>query len=167
MACYEWKVTHAAEGQRIDASIRRFLPEIPPHVLRESFQRRDVKLDGKRVKPDVRVTAGQKVELFCMEHSTPLVDVVYEDDDVLVINKPKGLVVHPAAGHQDDTLVNGLLCAAFVLMILGLWFCFFQTPAIVAVRKEGYTVAGPKPLGLEMELSVLLESETRNEETQC
>ena len=38
-------------------------------------------------------------------------DIVYEDEDVLVINKPKGLVVHPAAGHQDDTLVNGLLYA--------------------------------------------------------
>ena len=38
-------------------------------------------------------------------------DIVYEDDDVVVINKPKGLVVHPAAGHQDDTLVNGLLHA--------------------------------------------------------
>ena len=38
-------------------------------------------------------------------------DIVYEDSDVLVINKPKGLVVHPAAGHQDDTLVNGLLYA--------------------------------------------------------
>ena len=38
-------------------------------------------------------------------------DIVYEDEDVLVINKPKGLVVHPAAGHQNDTLVNGLLYA--------------------------------------------------------
>jgi 23S rRNA pseudouridine1911/1915/1917 synthase len=38
-------------------------------------------------------------------------DIVYEDEDVVVINKPKGLVVHPAAGHQDDTLVNGLLYA--------------------------------------------------------
>ena len=38
-------------------------------------------------------------------------DIVYEDEDLLVINKPKGLVVHPAAGHQDDTLVNGLLYA--------------------------------------------------------
>ena len=38
-------------------------------------------------------------------------DIVYEDEDILVINKPKGLVVHPAAGHQDDTLVNGLMFA--------------------------------------------------------
>ena len=63
--------------------------------------------------------------------------------------------------------VNMLLFGAFGLMIVGLWFCFFQTPAIVAVREDGYTVAGPKPQGLEMELEALLESEIRNEETLC
>lgn len=63
--------------------------------------------------------------------------------------------------------VNALLFAAFGLMILGLWLCFFQMPAIVAVREEGYTVAGPKPQGLELELSALLESDIRNEETLC
>lgn len=93
MACYEWKVTHAAEGQRVDACIRRFLPEIPPHVLRASFQRRDVKLEGKRVKPDARVTEGQLVQVYCMEPTAPPVDVIYEDDDVLLINKRAGISV--------------------------------------------------------------------------
>lgn len=95
MACYEWKVTQAAEGQRIDACLRRFLPELPPHVLRQSFQRRDVKLDGKRVKPDVRVSEGQLVQVYCMEPAVPPVDVVYEDDDVLLINKRAGISVEP------------------------------------------------------------------------
>lgn len=63
--------------------------------------------------------------------------------------------------------VNTLLFAAFGLMVLGLWFCFFQPPAIVAVREEGYTVAGPKPQGLELELAALFESDTRNEEPLC
>ena len=63
--------------------------------------------------------------------------------------------------------VNALLFAAFGLMILGLWFCFFQTPAIVVVREEGYTVAGPKPQGLSLELDALLQSDIRNEETLC
>ena len=63
--------------------------------------------------------------------------------------------------------VNALLFAAFGLMILGLWFCFFQMPAIVAVREEGYAVAGPKPQGLILELEALLESDIRNEETLC
>ena len=63
--------------------------------------------------------------------------------------------------------INVMLFSAFGLMILGLWFCFFQTPAIVVVREEGYTVAGPKPQGLILELTALLESEIRNEETLC
>lgn len=63
--------------------------------------------------------------------------------------------------------VNALLFAAFGLMVLGLWFCFFQAPSIVAVREEGYTVAGPKPQGMELELAALLETENRNEETLC
>ena len=63
--------------------------------------------------------------------------------------------------------VNGLLFAAFGLMILGLWLCFFQIPAIVAVREEGYAVSGPKPQGLELELAALLEDHMRNEENVC
>ena len=63
--------------------------------------------------------------------------------------------------------VNSLLFAAFGLMVLGLWFCFFQTPAIVAVREEGYTVSGPKPQGLELELEALLEDYIGNEEKLC
>ncbi len=68
---------------------------------------------------------------------------------------------------KTPALVNDLLCAAFVLMILGLWFCFFQPPAIVAVRKEGYAVGGPKPQGLELELSALLETEIKKEDESC
>ena len=92
---YEFITDPAAEGQRIDACIRRFLPEVPQRTVQQSFARRDVKLDGKRVKPDIRVNAGQKVELFCMEQTTPLVDVVYEDEDVLLINKRAGVSVEP------------------------------------------------------------------------
>lgn len=68
---------------------------------------------------------------------------------------------------HTPSIVNALLFSAFALMVLGLWFCFFQTPAIVAVGKEGYTVAGPKPQGLEMELEALLKSEIKKEETEC
>ncbi len=95
MALYTLIVDQAAEGQRIDACLRRFLPEIPQPVMRDAFRRRDVKLDGKRVKPDVRVSAGQKVQLYCMEQNSALVDVVYEDDDVLLLNKRAGVSVEP------------------------------------------------------------------------
>lgn len=92
---YEFVTEPGAEGLRIDACIRRFLPEVPARTVQQSFLRRDVKLDGKRVKPDVRVSAGQKVELFCMEQAAAFVDVVYEDDDVLLVNKRAGVSVEP------------------------------------------------------------------------
>ncbi len=92
---YEFVIDPAADGLRIDACIRRFLPEVPQRTVQQSFAHRDVKLDGKRVKPDVCVFSGQKVELFCMEQTTPLVDVVYEDADVLLINKRAGVSVEP------------------------------------------------------------------------
>lgn len=95
MAKYEFIVEQGAAGQRVDACVRRFLPELPPHVVRESFARRDVKVDGRRVKPDVRVSAGQTVAVFCMEVASAAVEVVYEDDDVLLINKRAGISVEP------------------------------------------------------------------------
>ena len=92
---YEFTTDHTAEGLRIDACIRRFLPQVPQRTVQQSFSRRDVKLDGKRVKPDVRVSSGQKIELFCMEQTAALIDVVYEDEDVLLVNKRAGMSVEP------------------------------------------------------------------------
>ena len=64
---------------------------------------------------------------------------------------------------KTPSVVNGLLCAAFCLMIVGLWFCFFQTPAIVTMREDGYCVSDPKPQNMEIELSVRLETEIESQ----
>lgn len=117
MACYQIDVKPVSDGQRVDALIRRFLPELPPHVVRSAFEHRDVKLDGKRVKPDTRVAAGQQVMIYCMEQNTPALSIVYEDDDVLLINKRAGISVEPdekggvslielAAAHVRKTDAN-------------------------------------------------------------
>ena len=68
------------------------------------------KNDKLNIGDEICVTVPEPKEVDIAPRDIPL-DIVYEDEDVLVINKPKGLVVHPAAGHQDDTLVNGLLYA--------------------------------------------------------
>ena len=68
------------------------------------------KNDKLNIGDEIQVTIPEPKEVDIAPKEIPL-DIVYEDEDVLVINKPKGLVVHPAAGHQDDTLVNGLLYA--------------------------------------------------------
>jgi 23S rRNA pseudouridine1911/1915/1917 synthase len=68
------------------------------------------KNDKLNIGDEISVTLPEPKAVDIVPREMPL-DIVYEDEDVLVINKPKGLVVHPAAGHQDDTLVNGLLYA--------------------------------------------------------
>lgn len=68
---------------------------------------------------------------------------------------------------KTPAVVTGLLFAAFALMIVGLWFCFFQTPSIVVVHRDGYTVAGPKPQGMEMELAAIMADTIRKEDTKC
>ena len=75
-----------------------------------------VTVDGKPVQKNTRLKAGQElaisipdpVELAAVPQDIP-VDIVYEDESVIVVNKPKGMVVHPAAGNPDGTLVNALL----------------------------------------------------------
>lgn len=73
-------------------------------------------IGGKVVKSNYKVTAGETVVLTVPEAVEPEIvpedlqlDIVYEDSDIILVNKPKGMVVHPAAGHYSGTLVNGLM----------------------------------------------------------
>ena len=73
-------------------------------------------MGGEPVKANFKVSSGQKIELLIPDPVLPEIlpediplDILYEDDDYLIINKPKGMVVHPGAGHYSGTLVNGLL----------------------------------------------------------
>ncbi len=102
---YRQPVDETADGQRVDAFVRRFLPELPAHVVREAFARRDVKVDGARVKPDARLRVGQEVTLYCPEPLLPPLDVVYEDADVLLVNKRPGISVERDA-HGGACLVD-------------------------------------------------------------
>ncbi len=106
------------DGERLDAFLTRSVPELSRSAAQKLLEEGCVRLDGKTGKKNDRLKTGQEIEVTIPE-AKPLdvaptempLDIVYEDEDVLVINKPKGLVVHPAAGHSDDTLVNGLLYA--------------------------------------------------------
>ena len=95
MACHERRVDATSEGKRIDAFVHRFLPELGPNELRSVFEHRDVKLDGKRVKADVRVHEGQLVQVYCMEQQAPALQIIFEDEDVLIVNKPAGISTVP------------------------------------------------------------------------
>ena len=105
-------------GERLDAFLSRSAPNMSRAAAQKLIEQNNVTLNGKPCKKNDRLEPGDQVCVTIPEPvATDIVakqiplEIVYEDDDVVVINKPKGLVVHPAAGHQDDTLVNGLLYA--------------------------------------------------------
>ncbi len=103
-------------AERLDAFLARSVEGLTRSGAQKLLEEGCVLLRGKpgrkndKLSPgdEIRVTLPEPKEVEIPARDIPL-DIVYEDDDVLVINKPKGLVVHPAAGHQDDTLVNALL----------------------------------------------------------
>ena len=105
-------------GERLDAFLARCAEGLTRSAAQRLLEEGCVKRNGKPGKKNDKLNPGDEIfveipepkETDIVAKEIPL-QIVYEDDDVLVINKPKGLVVHPAAGHQDDTLVNGLLYA--------------------------------------------------------
>ena len=105
-------------GERLDAFLARSLPELSRSAAQKLIEDGNVLRNGKHPKKNDKLNPGDEISVTIPEPKAVDIvatqmdlDIVYEDEDVLVINKPKGLVVHPAAGHQDDTLVNGLLHA--------------------------------------------------------
>ena len=105
-------------GERLDAFLARSAEGLSRSAAQKLIEDGLVSRNGKPGKKNDKLNVGDAISYEIPEPKAvdiapkemPL-DIVYEDDDLLVINKPKGLVVHPAAGHQDDTLVNGLLYA--------------------------------------------------------
>ena len=105
-------------GERLDAFLARCGANLTRSAAQKLIDEGQVLLNGKPGKKNNRLEPGDRIE-YTVPEAKPVdiqptqmkLDIVYEDEDVIVINKPKGLVVHPAAGHSDDTLVNGLLYA--------------------------------------------------------
>lgn len=112
------RLTADQNGERLDAFLSRQGDSLSRSAAQKLIEAGAVRLNGRLPKKNDRLNLGDTVEYTIPEpkevdiapKDIPL-EIVYEDEDVAVINKPKGLVVHPAAGHQDDTLVNGLLYA--------------------------------------------------------
>ena len=104
------------DGLRLDRFLADVLEELSRSQIQRMLEEGAVRRDGRPVRKSDRTAAGTRYEvevpppkeLGILPENIPL-DVAYEDGDVIVINKPKGLVVHPAAGHWSGTLVNALL----------------------------------------------------------
>ena len=112
----ELSVTPADSGRRLDAYVARQLPDITRSFAALLIRQGAIQVDGALVKPShktkiqehitIRIPAPEPVDLV----PEPMaLDILFEDRHLIVINKPPGLVVHPAAGHASGTLVNGIL----------------------------------------------------------
>lgn len=101
---------------RVDSFVAQQLPDVSRNMAQQLAEQGFVCRAGKELKKNDKVFEGDEIivsvpepePLDAVAQDIPL-DIVFEDADVIVINKPKGMVVHPAAGHMDGTLVNALL----------------------------------------------------------
>ena len=108
-------VDQSAAGMRLDSFIAKQLTDFSRAHLQEGIRAGSVTVDGQRAKSSLRISAGQSISLVLPERrregpepeDIPL-DVIYEDDDVAAINKPPGMVVHPAKGHWQGTLAGAV-----------------------------------------------------------
>ena len=102
--------------ERIDKAVASVHTQLSRSYIQQLIEEGHVTVSGKKVRPGYKIRTGDKIEVIIPPPKTleavaqdiPL-SVVYEDDSVLIINKPAGMVVHPAAGNYEDTLVNALL----------------------------------------------------------
>lgn len=114
--------THSVQttevGQRLDRYLTALVPDVSRTAIQHMITEGSVQVNGRSSKAGYALREGDTVQVYHMlpsgqsSHVTPQnypLEIVYEDDDLLVINKAAGMVVHPAPGHRDDTLVNALV----------------------------------------------------------
>ncbi|MCC5795051.1 MAG: 23S rRNA pseudouridine(1911/1915/1917) synthase RluD [Chromatiales bacterium] len=118
-ARHELSITEAQHGRRLDQALAELLPDYSRSRIKQWILAGDVLLDGSPGEPRTRVSAGQAVRVaasFATDEvpaaQSMTLPIVHEDEHLIVIDKPAGLVVHPGAGNRDGTLVNGLLALA-------------------------------------------------------
>ena len=109
-------VTFKENGERLDKAVALLNSELSRSFITKLIDEGKITINGKVEKPSFKVKENDEINIEeivdvksdIKEEDIPL-DVVYEDDDILIINKPQGMVVHPANGHYSGTLVNALM----------------------------------------------------------
>jgi 23S rRNA pseudouridine1911/1915/1917 synthase len=112
------ELTADRSGERLDTFVARRCPELSRSHARHLIDEGLVTMDGRQGKPSEHVTAGLRVsvtipppETIDLEPEDIPLTIIYQDGDIIVLDKPAGLTVHPAPGHPSSTLVNALLAA--------------------------------------------------------
>lgn len=105
-----------AAGERLDRALTEALPQLSRMQWQRLIREGQVTINGERARPSYRIEGGERLEAFIPDVVEPEVaaeaiplDIRYEDSDLIVVNKPPGMVVHPSLGHAGGTLVNALL----------------------------------------------------------
>lgn len=109
-------IEHTLPSERLDTFLRGKFPAVSRGAIQRLIEQGHIQVNGRTVKPTHTPRAGEQVEVHWPEaraaEAQPeemALNVLFEDETLLVLNKPPGLVVHPAAGHEEHTLVNALL----------------------------------------------------------
>ena len=110
------QVDSAYAGERIDKYLAEVMSDYSRSFLQKQLKDGNVIVNGKRAKASLKVAEDDEVCISIPENKEPDIvpediplDILYEDQQLLVVNKPKGMVVHPSAGHYSQTLVNALM----------------------------------------------------------
>jgi 23S rRNA pseudouridine1911/1915/1917 synthase len=119
MKALELELTLNAPGERLDRALATALPELSRAQIQRLIKEGQITMGGKATKASHRLEGGEQlrvrlpepVETALVPEAIPL-DIRYEDEDIIIINKPAGMVVHPAPGHERGTLVNAVLSHA-------------------------------------------------------
>lgn len=111
-----FQITEEYDGERIDKCLSMLIDSLSRSFIQKIIKDEQVFVNGKTVKGSYAVKTDDEVLFQLPDSQKPDIepeniplDILYEDDDVIVVNKPKGMVVHPAAGHYSGTLVNALM----------------------------------------------------------
>ena len=112
----EFLVSWEEEGERIDKYLSALCPDLSRSYVQKLLKSGNILVDGRQIKASYSIQEGERIFLDVPEAVEPEIeaepmelDILYEDKDVILVNKPKGMVVHPAPGHYSHTLVNGLM----------------------------------------------------------
>ena len=113
---FKFEVSERDGGERIDKFIASCIDSLTRSYIQKMIAQKNCFVNGKAVKASCQVKEGDEVAFFLPENVEPRIaaediplDILYEDEDVLVVNKPKHMVVHPAPGHYSGTLVNAVM----------------------------------------------------------
>ena len=116
MELLEFTADNGETGVRIDRCLSDKYEDLSRSYLQKLLKEQGITVNGKPVKANYKLQTGDQVQITVPDLSEPDIlpeniplDILYEDEDILVVNKPKGMVVHPANGHTCGTLVNAIL----------------------------------------------------------